>query len=110
MSHMPLRTFNPLENAIYVYLTNTHIIIGTFVLVLMIIFTLAAFLDKHWRTAEPAPCEFGSDHKPNSLRQSSKKSPSKLYTRYADLSARGLGTAERRITLRVKKQPNQEVD
>jgi hypothetical protein len=46
-------------------LTNTEVIIGGFALFLIIIFALAAFLDKRWRTAAPL-CDFGSDHKPNS--------------------------------------------
>ena len=93
----------------YFHFTNTQVIIGGFALFLIIIFALAAFLDKLWRTEAPLR-EFGADHKPNSLRQSSsrddKDGSSKLYTRYADLSARSLGTAEQVITLRGEKQQN----
>jgi hypothetical protein len=98
-----------MENAMYVHLTNTQVIIGGFALVLIVIFALAAFLDKRWRTAASLR-DFGSDHKPNSLRQSSsrddKDGSSKLYTRYADLSARGIGSAEQCITFRGEKQQN----
>ena len=93
----------------YVHFTNTQVIIGGFALVLIIIFALAASLDKRWRTAAPLR-DFGADQKTNSLRQSSgsddKDGSSKLYTRYADLSARGLGTAEQCITFRGEKQQN----
>jgi len=97
-----------MENAMYVHFTNTQLIIG-FGLFLIIIFALAAFLDKRWRTTALLR-EFGSDHKPNFLRQKSncddEDRSSELYTRHADLSARGLGTAEPRITFRGEKQQN----
>lgn len=93
----------------YVHLTNTQVIIGSFALILIITFALAAFLDKRWRTALPHR-HFDSNQKLDSIRQSSsrddKVGPSNLYTRYADLSARGLGTAEQRITFRGEKQQN----
>ena len=77
----------------YVHLTNTQVIIGSFALILIITFALAAFLDKRWRTALPHR-HFDSNQKLDSIRQSSsrddKVGPSNLYTRYADLSARGL--------------------
>ena len=92
-----------MENAMYVHLTNTQIIIGGFALLLLIIFALAVFLDLRWRTAAPRR-DFSSDHKPNSLRQGAgrddKDGSSTLYTRYADFSGRGLDTAERCITFR----------
>ncbi len=91
------------------HLTNTEVIIGGFALVLIIIFVLAAFLDKRWGTAA-AHRDFGADEKPNSLKQISKgidkDGSSKLYTRYADLSARALGTAEQCIAFRVEKHQN----
>jgi hypothetical protein len=59
MSLLPLRTFNAMENAMYVHLTNTQVIIGGFALFLIIIFALAAFLDKLWRTEAPLR-EFGT--------------------------------------------------
>jgi len=93
----------------YVHLTNTQVIFGGFALFLIIIFALAVFLDKRWRTAAPLR-DFVADHKPNSLRQSSsrndKDGSSTLYTRYADLSARGLDTAEQRIPFHGEKQQN----
>jgi hypothetical protein len=94
-------------NAMYFRLTNTQVIIGGFALALIFIFALAAFLDLRWRT--PAPHRaFGSDYKPNSPWQSfgsdDKDGLSKIYTLNADLSARGLGTAEQRITFHGKKQ------
>jgi hypothetical protein len=107
MCILPLRTFNAMENAMYVHFTNTELIIGGFALFLIIIFALSSFLDKRWRIAAP-PCDFGSDYKPNSLRQSSscddEDGSSGLYTRYADLYASGLGTAEQRVTFRDEKQ------
>jgi len=91
----------------YFHLTDTQVTLGGFALALTIIFALAAFLDKRWRKAAPLH-KLGSDQEPNSLRQSSsrddKDGPSQLYTRYADLSARGLGTDEQHITLRGKRQ------
>jgi hypothetical protein len=91
----------------YFHLTDTQVILGGFALALIIIFALAAFLDKRWRTAAPLH-DFAFDRKPNSLRQSSRRDDkdraSNLHTRYADLSARGLGTDEQRITLRGKRQ------
>jgi len=97
----------------YVHLTNTQVIIGGFALILIIIFAVGAFLDKRWRTAAPHR-DFGANQKPNSLRQSSscddKDGSSNLYMRYADLSARSLGTAEQRITFRGKTLQNQEGD
>jgi hypothetical protein len=72
MSLSPLRTLNAMENAMYVHLTNAQVIIGGFALVLIVIFALAAFLDKRWGTAAPLH-NFGSDHKPNSHRQSSSR-------------------------------------
>ena len=93
----------------YVHLTNAQVILGGFALVLIVIFALAAFLDLRWGTAAPR-CDFGSSHRPNSLRQSSSRDDkdwsSNLYTRYADLSAGGLGTAEQRFTLRGERQQN----
>jgi hypothetical protein len=98
-----------MENAMYVHFTNTQVIIGGFALFLLIIFALAAFLDNRWRTATPLR-DFGSGQRPNSLPRTSsrdeKNGSSKLYTRYADLSARGLGTAEQCITLRSRTQQN----
>jgi hypothetical protein len=109
MSLLPLRTFNAMENAMYFHLTNTQVIIGGISLALISIFALAAFFDIRRRTAAPR-CDFGSSHKPTSLRQSSgsddKDGSSNLYMRYADLSVRGLGTAEQCITFRGEKQQN----
>ncbi|WP_348263285.1 hypothetical protein P8935_01735 [Telmatobacter sp. DSM 110680] len=93
----------------YVHFTNTQLIIGGFALFLIIIFALSAFLDKRWRTVVSLRA-LGADHKPYSLRQSSscddKDGSSNLYERYADLSARSLGTAEQRITFRGKSHQN----
>jgi len=93
----------------YFHLTDTQVILGGFAFALIAIFAFAAFLDKRWRTAAPFH-EFGSDQKPDSLRRSSsrddKDGSSQLYTRYADLSACGLGTTEERITLHDKKRQN----
>ena len=51
-----------------------------------------------------------SNHKPNSFLQSfgrgDRDRASDLHTRHADLTARGLGTAEQRITFRSKTQKN----
>ena len=91
----------------YFHWTDTQVILAGFALALIAIFSLAAFLDKRWRTAAPLH-DFAFEGKPNSLRQSSspddKDGASNLYTPYADLSARGLGTDEQRITLRGKRQ------
>jgi hypothetical protein len=104
---LPLRTSEVMESAMYVHFTNIQVIIGGFALFLIIIFALAAFLDRRWRISAP-PRAFGSDHKTNFLQQSSsrdeKDGSSNLYTRYADLSARSLGTDEQPITLRGEKQ------
>ncbi len=91
----------------YFHLTNTQVIIVSFALVLIIIFALAAFLDKR-RRATATRRDFATDDTPDILRQSSsrddKDRSSTIYTRYADLSACRLGTAEQRITLRGEKQ------
>lgn len=91
----------------YFHLTNTQVIIVSFALVLIIVFALAALLDKRRRTAA-ARRAFASDHNSDFLPQSSsrddKDGSSKIFTRYADLSACRLGTAEQRITLRGEKQ------
>ena len=93
----------------YFHFTNTQLINGGFALFLIIIFALSAFLDKRWGTAAPLSA-LGSNHKPNSLRQSSscddEDGSSEIYTCYADLYASGLGTAEERITFRGEKQQN----
>ena len=93
----------------YVHLTNTQIIICGFALVLILIFVLAAILDGRWKTEAPHR-EFGPDSKPDFLPQSSKRNDkdgsSKLYTGYADLSARALGTAEQSIAFHGEVQQN----
>ena len=113
MSLLPLRTFNAMENAMYFHLTNTQVIFGGFALILIIIFALATFFENRCRKAAPL-CDFGSDHNPNSPLQSSgrdnKDRSSNLHTRFADLSATGLGTAEQRISFRGKTLQNQEGD
>lgn len=91
----------------YFHLTNIQIIIGGFALVVTIIFALAAFLDKRWRTA--GHHDLGSEQKANSFRQSSNrddKDASSDVHRRADLVASGLGSDEQRITLRSEKQHN----
>jgi len=104
---LALRTFDSMENAMYFHLTNTQVIIVSFALVLIIIFALAAFFDKR-RRAVATRRDFATNHKLNTLRQSScrddKDGSSTIYTRYADLSACRLGTAEQRITFRGEKQ------
>lgn len=94
---LPLRTFNARENAMHVPL------------VLNIIFTLSAFPYNRWSKVA-SPRNLCSDCKPNSLLQSpgrdNKDRVSDLHTRYADLTARGLGTAEQCITFRRKTQKN----
>ena len=69
---LALRTFDSMENAMYFHLTNTQVIIVSFALVLIIIFALAAFLDKRRRTAATRR-DFATDHKPDFLRQSSSR-------------------------------------
>lgn len=93
----------------FVHLTNIQVIIVGFALILIIVFALAAFLDIRWRKAAPLR-DFGSNHKPNSFLQSfgrdDRDEASALHTRYADLTARGLGTAEQCITFRGEIQKN----
>lgn len=93
----------------FVHLTNIQVIIVGFALILTIVFTLAEFLDIRWRKAAPLR-DFGPSHKPNSFLQSlgpdDRDRASDLHTRHADLTARGLGTAEQRIAFRSKRQKN----
>ena len=53
----------------YFHLTNTQVIIVSFALVLIIIFALAAFLDKR-RRATATRRDFATDDTPDILRQS----------------------------------------
>ena len=89
-------------------LTNHENVIAAFALVLIIILGLVAFLDSRRRNAEPLG-GFGSDHEPNCPPKSG-DSVISLYARYADLSARGLGTAEQQITFRGETQQKFEGD
>ena len=94
-------------------LMNNENMIAAFALVLIIIFALAAFLDNRWRKVEPHR-GFGFNPNPNFLPQrddsDDQDSTSNLYLHYADLSAIGLGTAERQITSRAETQQNLEED
>ena len=93
----------------YRHLTNAQVIIGGFALILILIFALAAFLDKHWKTPTPSR-KSGSDGKPCSFPQSfvrdGKDESSALYSRHADLCTCGLGTSEQQICFRGEKQQN----
>lgn len=92
----------------HVDVTNTQVIIGGFSLVFNI-FGLSAFAYNRWSKVA-SPRDFGSDCNPNSLLQSpcrdNKEELSNLHTRYADLCASSLGTAQQRITFRSKTQQN----
>lgn len=98
-----------MEKEMFVHLTNIQVIIVGFALILIIIFALAAFLVIRWRKAAPLR-DFGPNLKPNSFLQSlgrdDRDRASDLHTRYADLTARGLGTAEQCITFRGETQKN----
>jgi hypothetical protein len=102
-----------MENEMHFDLTNYDNIIATFALVLIIIFALAPFLDNRWRKAVPLR-GFGVDHNPNFPPErddsDDKDRAGNLHLRYADLSARGLGTAKQQITFRGEKQQNLEED
>ncbi len=87
-------------------LTNHESLIAAFALVIIIILALAAFLDHRWRKTERLR-GFGSDHKSN-CPPGSAESVIGLYARYADLSARDLGTAEQQITFRGETQQDLE--
>ncbi len=76
---------------------------------LILIFSLAVFLDSRWRKAEPLR-EFGSDHRPKYPSEST-EGVIGLYAPYADLSACGLGTPEQQIRFRrVAPQNLEEID
>jgi hypothetical protein len=108
-----LQTFDAMENGMYFDLSSYENVIAIFGLALIIIFALAAFLDSRWRKPEPHR-DFGSDYKPNCApegdRSDDTSRTSGLYARYADLSARGLGTAEQQIIFRGETQQNLEGD
>ena len=101
-----------MENG-YFDLTNYENIIGALVLVLIIIFALAAFHDSRWRKTDPLS-DFDFDHNPNcpleSFYSDDKDRASDRYARYAGLSARDLGTADQQITSRGETQQNLEGD
>ena len=98
-----------MENAMYFRLTNGKFIIGGYLLFLLIIFALAAFLDRHHKTTAPLR-KFGPDGKRCSFSQSfvrdGKVKSGALYSRHADLCTCGLGTSEQQICLRGEKRPN----
>ena len=85
----------------YFDLTNHENLIAAFALVIIIILALAAFLDRRWRKTERLR-GFGPPGSADSVIG--------LYARYADLSARSLGTAEQQITFRGETQQHLEED
>jgi hypothetical protein len=103
-----MKVFYAMESAMYFHLTNTQIIIGGFALVLTIIFALAAFLDKRWRTAGIATSALSKKPIPSGKAptRDDTDGSSDMYTRRADLVASGLGTVEQRVTLSSERQHN----
>jgi hypothetical protein len=69
MSSLLLRASGVKENAIFYHLTNTQCIVGSFALILIIIFATAALLDYRWSKAA-SPRDLSTNHKPNSFLQS----------------------------------------
>jgi hypothetical protein len=87
----------------HVHLMSTQAIIGGFAFVLILIFSVTPFLDKHRRTTAPSrePCSF-----PQSFVCLGKDGSGALYSRHADLCTCGLGTSEQQICSRGENQQN----
>ncbi len=82
----------------YFDFTNPQVIIDGSVLAFAITTAFATFLDIRWNRKLPIR-DLGSDRDDND-------GASNPYARHADLSVSGLGTAEERITFRVKTRQN----
>ena len=91
--------------------TSYESIIVALALILVTVFSLAASSDRHWRRAWlPRDSRFGHKHSLRPERDDSddKDMTSNLYLRYADLSARSLGTADKQIRVHGQKSQNVE--
>ena len=97
----------------HVDLANYESIIATLALILITVFSLAAFMDYRWRKTDPPPA-FRSGHNRNIRPErdggDDNDRTSNLYLRYADLSARSLGAAERQIRVHGQTHQNLEED
>ena len=92
-------------------LMNYENIIAAFIVVLVVIFALAAFLDNRWRKAGLLR-SFGFGHDRNILPKHNdsddKERMSNLYLRYADSSCLDVDSAEKQIAFQEETQQNFE--
>jgi hypothetical protein len=102
-----------MENEMQVDVTSYESIIAVLALILITVFSLAAFSDRHWRNAGSLR-DFRIDQnrniRPGRDDSDDKDMTSNLYLRYADLSALSLGTAEKQIRVHGQKRQNVEDD
>jgi hypothetical protein len=101
-----------MENEMQVDVTSYESIIAVLALILITVFSLAAFSDRHWRNAGSRDFRIDQNRniRPGRDDSDDKDITSNLYLRYADLSARSLGTAEKQIRVHGQKRQNVEDD
>jgi len=99
-----IRTCDNQEKAVHLHWTEPHFILGGFALILVIIFALAAILERRWGKGSAFRSDIGSEDGNILLARSGSHDdhdgPDNLQARGADLSEWGIGSAQPRISFR----------
>ena len=108
-----LASVRAMENEMQIDWTSYEIIVAILALVLITVFSLAAFSDRHWRnagTSRDLRIDQNCNIQPERDDSDDEDRTSNLYLRYADLIASGLGSAEKQVRVHGQTHQNLEDD